>query len=240
MTHDLISDDEYDSLPEDPERKFVAIERICRGSMNRMIDEHSHPEFDELIRAQYLMTVSSAATELGIDGLEYPGIPGSPAHGLNEFMLRANGTATRIRLRKPKLNDAHSVRLAAKTRGKIELQILKLRQMVVEADIPEPRKEALLKKLDELSMELSQPRLSFAKVFAILANVSVFVTTGTTFIAEAPQALLIINSLVGADKEAEEAESLRLGAPPVPKSLPAPASQALISPPAPTDDEIPF
>jgi hypothetical protein len=102
----------------------------------------------------------------------------------------------------------------------------------------EDLRRKLLAKLDELSVELSQTRVSFAKVMAILAIVGVGVTQTTGFLADAPEAITAIASLLGADKVAEEAEARRLGPPPRPRSLPAPPSGT--SPPSPLDEEIPF
>jgi hypothetical protein len=78
-------------------------------------------------------------------------------------------------------------------------------------------------------------------------------------VAEAPAALTNILHWIGGDKLAEDAELARLGAPPVPKALPAPEAQSsgytrpTVQPPrrssAPSweapkggdlDDEIPF
>jgi hypothetical protein len=105
--------------------------------------------------------------------------------------------------------------------------------------MPSEQRNALLRKLDELSVELSQTRVSFGKVMAILAFVSIGVTQAAGFLADAPLAIVTISSLIGADKEAEDAEARRLGPPPTPRALPSP-------PPRPSprqsiiDDEIPF
>ena len=241
----LISAEDYDSLPDDPIGKFVAFEEICRRNLNLLVNDQTPHEFDRTIHLQYMMMVSSAARECGVDGLEYPSQLSNPLDGLEDFMLQASGIVTCFRLRSAGKPDALSVRLASKTRGKIEQQIAKLRDMVTDSDLPEDRRARLLKKLDELSVALSQPRVSFGKVFATLAIVGASMAATTSFLADAPQAIATITSLLGADKEAEDAEVARLGPPPKPKELP-PVPRAL---PAPSheygrrndlDEEIPF
>jgi uncharacterized protein (UPF0147 family) len=240
MDFEIISEAEYEALPDDPEEKFIALEAVCRRNMNGMMSEDTSGNFDNMIRLQYMATVSAAAQELGIQELEFPTFE----HDFDyprfaNFSLKANGLVTRLRLRKTTKNNAVSVRLANKTRGRIEQQIQTLRGIINEADMPEEQRTAMLRKLDELSVELSQPRISFSKVMAILAFVSVGVSGVTGFLADAPQAITTIASLIGADKIAEDAEARRLGPPPTPKALPAPPSR-IAPPPSALDDEIPF
>jgi hypothetical protein len=71
---------------------------------------------------------------------------------------------------------------------------------------------------------------------AVLAVIGVGLTQTTGLFADAPEAIATIASLLGADKEAENAEVLRLGPPPRPRGLPSPAKAASDA----IDDEIPF
>lgn len=226
---ELISAEDYNSLPDDPEAKFVAFEEICRRNMNNFIHNESDPGFYMMVRQQYMMHVSTAAEECGVSGLAYPWRPDDFSQAVEDFLLTASGVATRFRLRNSGKLDALSVRLASKTRGRIEQQIAKLRDLIADSDLPGGHREKLLRKLDELSVELSQPRVSFGKVLAVLAAVGAGLAAGTSLLADAPAAIATITSLLGADKEAEEAEISRLGPPPVPKALP-PVSRALPAP----------
>ncbi|WP_206628501.1 hypothetical protein, partial [Mesorhizobium sp. M1A.F.Ca.IN.020.06.1.1] len=116
-----------------------------------------------------------------------------------------------------------------KTRGRIEQQIAKLRDIIVNSELPERQRKGLLDKLNDLSVELSQPRVQYAKVMAVLAVVCATLGGTTSFLAEAPSAVATITSLLGADKIAEDAETERLGPPPTPKALP-PKPRALPAP----------
>jgi hypothetical protein len=222
MDYELISEEEYEGLPEEPEQRFVALEQTCRRNMNRMINEETRGDFDALVRMQYMTTVAAAAEELGIEGFEYPYHAGNPADEINPFLLKASGVVTRIRLRSTSKNKALSVQLSVRTKARIELQIRKLRDIVKEGDLSDEKREALLDKLDELSIELNQTRVSFGKVMAILGYVCLGVSSGATFLADAPHAVATITSLIGADKQAEDAEARRLGKPPASKALPPP------------------
>ncbi|MGR9449291.1 hypothetical protein [Rhizobium leguminosarum] len=236
MDYDLITDDEYDSLPEDAQQKFAALEAICRRSMNRLISDQTPRHFDELIRMQYMITVAAAAAELGVEGVTFPGHLDNPADGLQYFLVDVSAATTRIRLRNS-ASLAYSVRLSARTRGRIELQIRKLRDVIDGSELPADKRDRLLAKLNELAAELDHTRVSFSKLMSLLAALSVGLAGTTSFLADAPNALTTITSLVGADKEAEEAEARRLGAPPVQKALPAPTTTSQENA---LDDDIPF
>ncbi|KQU73114.1 hypothetical protein ASC75_05510 [Aminobacter sp. DSM 101952] len=185
-----------------------------------------------MLRMQYMTLIAAAAEECGVEGFDFPWHMEQPADAFQTFLLKAAGAATRFRLRGAGKLDAYSVRLANKTRGRIEQQIAKLRDVILSSDLSEAQRKGLLDKLNELSVELSQPRVRFGKVLAILGVVSATLIGANSFLADAPNAVATITSLIGADKVAEDAEAVRLGPPPQPKPLP-PMPRAL---PAPKND----
>jgi len=240
---ELISPEDFAALPDDPDKKFVEIERRCRASMNNLINHQTRGDFDNMIRMQYIAIVSHAAEELGVPGLSNLFDDSMDHAQISHFMLRAQGAVTRMLIRGSGSASPHSVRLAARTRGRIELQIQRLRTIITESDLPTTKQQSLLNKLDELVTELNKPRVSFAAIGAILSFVAVGVASGTSFLADAPAALTTIHSLLGSDKEAEEAEQRRLGPSPAPKALPAPKPQRIASTGSfggQWDDDVPF
>lgn len=242
MHYELISAGEYENLPEDSDNMFVELEGICRRNMTQMIDRDSAAEMDHVIRMQYMTTVASAAAELGIEGLQYPNNVSFSIDDFPEFLLRASGVVTRIRLRSTRKNREYSVKLAVRTKGLIELQVRKLRDAIEKSEFSEDKKKKLYEKLDELMTEVnSGSRLSFAKTMGILACLGVAVASGTSFLADAPQALATITSLIGQDKDLEDQERLRIEGPRPVKSLPSPQTESPeLSQFAELDDEIPF
>ena len=71
MYYELMSSDDYDNLPENPEKQFLEIEQICRKSMNYIMEDASDTASYN-VRLQYMMTVASAAAELGVPDVQYP------------------------------------------------------------------------------------------------------------------------------------------------------------------------
>jgi hypothetical protein len=99
MYYELVSDDEYDSLPPEPEKRFAALVRICRRSMIEMISHETPQTYDSLLRTQYMTIVAAAAGELGIDGIKYiSNFDSSQEEDLQEFIRQAAGVTAPISL----------------------------------------------------------------------------------------------------------------------------------------------
>lgn len=211
--------------------------------VSERIQRESGDWYDSAIRVQYMNIVAAAAEELGIDGIKIDYDHSSVATQYESFLGAVTYHSTKLNLRTTSGSDSESVLLANATRAKIELQVRRLRDMVLKSDLAPSRKEGLLKKLDELSQEIIKPRPRFALVLAVIAAVGVATSESTSFLADAPDAMLTIARLIGVDKEAEEAEQKRLGAPIAQKTLPPPKTKILSPPafePGGMDDDIPF
>lgn len=236
MRYELISGEDFASLPIETTEKFLALEAICRRNLNELVDDQSTQASDRSLRMQYMSTVSSAAEELQISGIRYP-VAADPNDKFDDFILDVIGVATKLRLKKSAGLDHQSVRLSVKTMDLIEEQVQRLRKIIVKSDLSEEAKQRLLEKLRELSSELIRPRVSFGRVMAVLAVVGAAVCGTTGFLAAAPEAIATITALIGVDKEAEEKELKRLGSDEQ-RRLPAPPKQ--ISDNSRDEDEIPF
>jgi len=246
MSYELISEEEYASLPEEDDRCFVEFENICRRNMTRMIDENTSGEFDREVRAQYMAAVAAVARECHILNVDYdPAKQDNFNEIFSRFSLAVQGEVARIRIRLRGMRHPYSVLLTGSTRTKIEHYISRIRDAVEHSDLDEDRKKRLQKRLDQLAAELGSPRLSFAKTMGILAAVLATTASAVTIAAEGQNAIAHIMQLIGQDKETEDAAAQRLAPPP--KALPAPAvktapARYLSARQAATelDDEIPF
>ena len=246
MDFELISEEEFEGLPDDDEQCFVAYEAICRRNMNRMISDDSRGHFERHIQSQYMAGVASVAEECGI-----PNIPrGSydPEHFseiFGDFSLAVHGEIARIRVRGRHAMRSYSVQLTPKTKITIEHYIARIRETIKKSSLPDNRQKALNKKLDLLMAELEHRRLNFGPTLAVLNTVLIGLASVTTIGSEGPAAVTHIMKLIGADKETEDAAALRLAPPP--KALPAPPVKpvapmktTVVSSTTDLEDEIPF
>ncbi len=147
MDYELITDDDYETLPSEPEKRFTAIERICRKNMLAIISNETSQPFDSLVRTQYMTIVTASAEELGIAGIRYINEYQTVEQDLNEFFRLVTGVTAKIRLRNSSSRDALSVRLASKTKGLIENELTKLRASWKRATSRTTRRSACLERL---------------------------------------------------------------------------------------------
>lgn len=221
MNFELISEEEYDNLPDDDEDCFVAFEAICRRNMNRMISEDTTREFDKNVRQQYMAAVSAVGRECSVPNTQTnEHSDDSFDDEFRRFSLAVHGEVARIRIRGRGFRHPYSVRLLPNTKAKIENYISRIRDTIEKSDLSDDRRRALYSKLDNFQAELDSPRLSFGKTMAVLSVVLAGLAASTTIAAEGPAAVNNIMKLIAADKETEDAARLRLAPPP--KALPAP------------------
>lgn len=239
MDYELITDDDYDTLPPEPEKRFAALESICRKNMLAIISPETGQSFDTMVRMQYMTIVSASAEELGIDGIRYIDHHDSVTQDLNEFFRLVTGVTTKIKLRNSSSRDALSVKLAVKTKGLIEHELTKLRASVEDSNLSDDKKSRLLDKIGEFRTELHKERLRFGVSLSVLASIGAMVGGGTAFLAEAPEAIATITYLIGVDKQDEDAEIIRLQGPPKLKLLAPPPTSSGSNWDS-MDDDIPF
>ena len=245
MSYELISDEEYASLPDEDDRCFVEFESICRRNMTRMIGEDTSNELDRVVREQYMAAVSAVAEACQIPNVAYdPDGPNNFNEAFGRFSLAVQGEVARIPIPRG-MRRPYSVLLTGSTRTKIEHYISRIRDTVAGSDLDPDRKKRLQGRLDQLAAELGSPRLSFAKTMGLLAAVLAGIGSSVTIAADGQSAVAHIIQLIGHDKETEDAAAQRLTPPP--KALPAPPVKAPAARQQPRwdaaaeiDDEIPF
>lgn len=219
MNYQLLTSDDYRDAPPEPEMKFAYLEELARDRLFAIVDESQSASIDSLLKETYMSVVRSSAGALGLTGLPAP-TNGTLDDQFRRFLLAATALVTRIHVTHSQAGK-DTVRLASETRVTIQKKISRLRVYVEQAEnIPEAKRAALLRKLDELLAELNErTRLSIGKAMAILGSVLVGTTT---FLAEAPDAAHTVTNIISAifqDQEAEEAEAARLGPPPAALAL---------------------
>ncbi len=245
MNFELISNAEYETLPQDNEQCFLQFEEICRTNMSRVLNKDVKGE-EFYIKQQYMTLVSAVGDDCGITDLAVPtyhlSAEFSSADFLNafrDFYFRVQGQVARIRAKSRRGSDGFSVLLLPNTRTKIEFHITHIRAIIGNSPLNDDRKTSLNKRLDHFVTELSASRVRFSVVMAALVLVSSSLTglsNATTIAADGHEAVTAILKLIGADKETENAAKDRLTPPP--KMLLAPAWE----PPSfnGDDDDLPF
>lgn len=116
----MISDEDYDDLPEDDEKCFAEFENRIHSKMSIILDDDRRSgSFYHSIKSQYMTSVYSAAVECGITSLPSP----PQFSNNNEFYsfyshceLAVQGEVARIRVRGRRSRNSDSVLLIGATR----------------------------------------------------------------------------------------------------------------------------
>lgn len=216
MQYELVSDEQFAAFPADPAEKWLALEAACRRSLNELITHSSEASADRVLRLQYMNMVSSAAEELGVQGIDVPAVEGN----FDSFLMAVTRTSTRLRLKSSGTNHAFSVVIPRASKAKIFTQVERLRKLVDDSDLTDAQKKKVLAKLDELHDIVIAPRTDFAKLMAVVAFVATTLGGTTAFLADAPDALATITAFVGEAKEMEEEEHRLLQAEREPLQIP--------------------
>lgn len=247
MSYTLLNLDDYDRAPAEPHRRFAVLEQTARQRMNEIMDATDSGQLATEVRTQYIALMVAIADALGIPGVDY-----SDQQHRNEweeyqdFSLQVQRVIAKIMLNQALVAGPHSVQLATATKSKIEGQLSILRGLIEHSDMPPKRRLKLIAQLDDFAAELNRPRLNYAAVALVATTFLAGIQGVTSTLADAPNAYQMVGTIlkwIGQDKEAEELEQERLGAP-APR-LPAPPAA---KPPAPApssfagfdDDDVPF
>lgn len=210
----------------------MRLEAICRQRLGSAISDVHGVDSGRFQQLQYMATVSSAADELGVEGVQFPHGYDDPMDGFSSFVLATTQAATRIRLRKSSRRDPYSVSLSTNGRERIRSQIARLKHSIESSDLEALQKRRAREKLDALSAEIERPRLRFGQAMAAVGGVAMIVVAGTSFLADAPDAFSTITSIIGEEKEREDREVAQISGPAKPKLLKAPQRDI--------PDDIPF
>lgn len=250
-SYDLIPEEAYEHLPQEANDQFAVLVRIAQSNLVRLLDDSNSHDFSTEVRSQFISTILGIAEALDIDGLPQIAPGDLTDYGsYTMFQVYLAGVVARVRLQGNLIAKPHSVELGRVTKAKILQDIEQLRRSIDQADIPEKKRAALRDKLDELEVELSKQRLSFARTMAIAASIMAIVGSGTVALANASDAtdtVMRVIRFIGEDKDKEEEERLRLAPPP--KALPDHTKPKSAAEPAPSgttsnyddlDDDIPF
>jgi len=244
MPH-LISQEEIENLPEDPQQRFVGIEALCRTRFEKMCEGETEWSIIQDYRLTYMTAVVGAARWLKISPISEIEVPKRSTwndQSYEDFVAELGYYTVQLMLAGAERNSRTSIVLEGRTRDRLRTLTKHLRDEVNRLDLPPARIDRLLKHVDDFERALDAKRLTFAAVgiLALAVASAVADVDGTTNVVR--KLVGQVEEAVGHAKEEQEkaAAGNQLIAPDILQLVPPKRSAAAPSKPNELDDEIPF
>ena len=251
---ELITIEEMDALPDDPQEAFVMFEGICRRRMNAYIANIGQNDQTDAngIRTEYMTRIGAAAAAYGVVEIAESYYTDFNISDFSILYRKAVAVATRLNIEKRQRQRGSVVALPDGTKARLRVHLEELRKAVEASDLEGKRKKILTAKLDAFGKELDREKANLTVILAAVSIVAAGInqTIGGVnklqkVVIDMPKTIEAISVLLGKESLSEQ-EQASLPAPPVVKALPPPggrrASQA--RPPSAfdsdLDDDVPF
>lgn len=225
----------YDDLPEDHEKAFVYLERQFRADLDDSLKENDQSSYDAYCKRKYMSAVKAAATSLDIPGIAEFAIPSNDREVWEAFEIFETDVLNltiQIEINHARRRKRYSVAFDSAERQKVRHYIEQIRTTVENSDVPQNKRDAIFKKLAELTLEIDRDRTRlevFADAFRGMARLS-----GDVEREGAEPWWKWVKLIFGVIDDAKEKE---------PQSLPAPQERKRLEPPRkqlPAPEENPF
>ncbi|MGD0185555.1 MAG: hypothetical protein ABSC25_09930 [Roseiarcus sp.] len=176
MSDGLVEDD-FTNRPDDDELAFVHYEKLFRTPLETALAGLKENEQDAYwdsynhFKQTYINSVLATVKALDLQILEY--WINNPAaanehKNFKQIKYDIDGTITEIKVRHAQVVRKASVRLEPNTREKIRELINKIKITIEAIEIPLPRKEALMSKLNAFAAEVDRDRTKFEAFGALM------------------------------------------------------------------------
>lgn len=246
----FISQDDIDDLDDDPRIAFATLARLAQQRLVEQIaeldgrDEVEWERIEEL-RHSYMNVVVAAAKRFEIEPFismqvpRYSEFRNKIDH--REFQADLDHYLTQLMLDNRIRAKRDSVAILPKSKDNIRSYVFGLRKCIEQANMTEPKREALFKRLDEFEEELEKRRLNLLVVARIALEV--LAVPGALWASADVANKLVTNIMqVVAEARMVEQETQKLAPTTSPKALSSPRAE---EPSAgfgrsSRDDEIPF
>lgn len=235
-------DDPHETLPDDPQLAFLQLAEGYRKVAESKIGQSEFGHDISEYRLRYINQINAAAWALGIKELlihEVPSHAGKVWDVYSQLKTDVENLLIQIRIHHSRRKWEFSVALEPQDKQRIHHYIAQIRQAVEDSDCSQDKKDAVFKKLSELSLEIDRGRTRFE----ILADkvMKIAKLSGDIEREGVRPWGKWVKLILGRVDDAKENEKNRLPAPEERKKLEAPRKKL----PKPDsshdlDDEIPF
>lgn len=243
----FVSQDELDDLDDDPRIAFMTLVNHAQrrlAEQTKRLDPQDEWEREEL-RHSFMNVVIAAAKRFEIEPFVSMAVPrlSDFKHNVDyrQFKADLDHYITQLVIDNSIRAKQDSVVILPNSKDRIRSYVHGLRQCIEQANMTEPKREALLKKLDQFEAELEKRRLNILAV-ARVAFELLAIAGGVWASAEVASRLITNVMQIVAEAKLAEQETRQLAPTAPPKALSPPRAEKAV-PSLSTniiDDDIPF
>ncbi|CDX60252.1 hypothetical protein MPL1032_30131 [Mesorhizobium plurifarium] len=162
-----MSESMYDDLPEDHEKAFVYLERQFRAQLDESLKDNDQSNFDAYCKRKYMNAVIAAAKSLEIPGIadyETSYDDRGVWDAFENFEMDVMNLTVQIEINHARRRKKYSVTFDSAAKQKVRHYIEQIRASVEQSDLPQNKRDAIFKKLSELTLEIDRDRTRFEVV----------------------------------------------------------------------------
>lgn len=206
---ELLREEDFIELPEEPEHKWVLLEKLARSRFKAELEKLDSDSGTE-IKEHYIHVVSSLAQTYEVAGIPSPSTSGHVDTRLHTFQLAVSRAETRIWAGSTATSPLGRITLNTKTKSTILDLTNDIEAQIDLLDLKEKRRVALHKRLEDFRREINQPKTRLGVALTSLAQLSTVVAMATTSLSQGPDAYSTILRLLGAEYNESSASDIIL------------------------------
>jgi hypothetical protein len=243
----FVSQDELDDLDDDPRIAFMTLVNHAQRSLaeqTKRLDPQDEWEQRDELRHSFMNVVIAAAKRFEIEpfvSMEVPRLSDFKQNvDYRQFKADLDHYITQLVIDNSIRAKQDSVAILPNSKDRIRSYVHRLRQCIEQANMTEPKREALLKKLDQFEAELEKRRLNILAVTRVVFEL-LAIPGGVWASAEVANRLITNVMQTVAEAKSAEQETRQLAPTAPPKALSPPRAEEAV--PVRTniiDDDIPF
>lgn len=170
-----MSESIYDDLPEDHEKAFVYLEKQFRAQLDESLKDNDQSNFDAYCKRKYMSAVIAAAKSLEIPGIADYSTPYDDRgvwDAFEGFEMDVMNLTVQIEINHARRRKKYSVAFDSAAKQKVRHYIEQIRTAVEQSDLPQNKRDAIFKKLSELTLEIDRDRTRFEVVADTIRSVA--------------------------------------------------------------------
>ncbi len=170
-----MSESIYDDLPDDNEKAFIYLEKQFREGLDQSLRDNDQGNYDVYCKRRYMNAVIAIAKSLEIPGISDYTVPYEDQGVWNTFEAFETDVMNltiQIEINHARRRKKYSVAFDSAAKQKIRYYIEQIRMSVEQSDLPQNKRDAIFKKLSELTLEIDRDRTRFEVLADVIRGVA--------------------------------------------------------------------